>query len=119
MVVWAVRALGPMLPPSPGERWPVSCPFQAAHTAPRQMSGIGTFSLCVAAQRSRLVSLAPVHSCLGRWGARAHAPGIPREVAAVFRAFSRLSSRRAARGPGDVTELPPGGWWLSPPPKPA
>ena len=45
MVVWAVRALGPMLPPSPGERSPVSCPFQAAHTAPRQMSGIVTFEL--------------------------------------------------------------------------
>ena len=39
------RALGPMLPPSPGERWPVSCPFQAAHTAPRQMSGIVAFEL--------------------------------------------------------------------------
>ena len=55
-------------------------------------------SLCVAAQRSRLVFSGPLHGCLGCQGARTHAPTISRGAVAVFVPFaSHAHSARVER----------------------
>ena len=61
-------------------------------------------SLCVAAQRSRLVFSGPLHGCLGCQGARTHTPTTSRGAVAGFVPFS---SRAHSAPPPCELELEP------------
>ena len=73
-------------------------------------------SLCVAAQRSRLVFSGPLHGCLGCQGARTHAPAISRGAVAGFVPFSSSAHSAPRQMSGIVAfELGTKEWWLPPP----